>query len=147
MYTHTHMHTHTHPHTHTHACIHTHTHTHTHTYVHTHTHTHTGMPQRSALTVQAQNGRVEGCRTGEAELDDVVFGFGQQLLGLLLLLEHRLLAAVLLLLPRQHLFLFSFLDRVNNHSKWSAVFIAGQHSFLLSFLNRSTTTANGQPSS
>ena len=111
MHTNTHapknMHTHTHPHTHTHTHIQTHTHTHPNT--HCTTPSPPPPPPPKSLTMKTQDGGVEGGRCREAELDDVVLGFGQQLLGFLLLLEGRLLAAVLLLFPRQRLLLLRFL--------------------------------------
>ena len=78
--------------------------------IHTHTHT-----QRAALTMQTQNWGVEGGWVGEAELDDVVLGSGQQCLRLVLVLKHRLLAAVLLLLPRQRLLLLRLLQQSTDH--------------------------------
>ena len=61
--------------------------------------------------MQTQNWGVEGGWVGEGELDDVVLGSGQQCLRLVLVLEHRLLAAVLLLLPRQRLLLLRLLQQ------------------------------------
>ena len=125
-------------------------------------HTHT---QKAALTMQTQNWGVEGGWVGEAELDDVVLGSGQQRLRLVLVLEHRLLAAVLLLLPRQRLLLLRLLQQSTDHpsaskqkthlsdgyipamvntTRSSVLFKAVKHIFLVSFLERSTTPADDQ---
>ena len=126
--------------------------------IHTHTHTHTESSTHNADPEL-------GGWVGEAELDDVVLGSGQQCLRLVLVLKHRLLAAVLLLLPRQRLLLLRLLQQSTDHpsaskqkthlsdnyipamvntTRSSVLFKAGKHIFLVSFLERSTTPADDQ---